>query len=78
MNDHEKPRDVAKVVELKVVVGALASLTASVAFAVLDAVQHTPHVLDGFPEWSRFLIITAIPPVLTFLGGYAVPSNRVP
>lgn len=73
----EPPRDVSRVVELKVVGAAAAGLACSVAMAVLDAVQHSPHILDGLPEWSRFIILAAIPPVLIFLAGYAIPSNRV-
>ena len=68
--------DKSKVIEIKVVVAALVTLVASIAYAVIDAVSHTPHALDGLPEWSRFVIIAAIPPTLTFLAGYSVPSNR--
>ena len=88
MNRHELPDpeatqpsrvvgDKSTVIEVKVVAATAATLLASVAFAVLDALAHHTEILDGLPEWLRFVILAAIPPVLTFLAGYAVPSNRV-
>lgn len=70
------PPNSSKTVEIKVIAATAATLTVSIAFAVLDAIAHNPAVLDGFPVWSRFVIVAAIPPVLTFLAGYATPSNR--
>jgi hypothetical protein len=64
-------------IEVKVVAATAATLLASVAFAVLDALAHHTEIFDSLPEWLRFVILAAIPPVLTFLAGYAVPSNRV-
>jgi hypothetical protein len=64
-------------IEVKVVAATAATLLASVAFAVLDALAHHTEIFDALPEWLRFVILAAIPPVLTFLAGYAVPSNRV-
>jgi hypothetical protein len=88
MNRHETPdgdpettqpnRAVqATKIEVKVVAATAATLLASVAFAVLDALAHHTEIFDSLPEWLRFVILAAIPPVLTFLAGYAVPSNRV-
>ena len=88
MNRHELPDpeatqpsralpDKSKLVEIKVVAATAATLLASVAFAVLDALAHHTEILDGLPDWARFVVLAAIPPVLTFLAGYAVPSNRV-
>jgi hypothetical protein len=84
MNRHELPdgpeanRAVqAKTIEIKVVAATAATLLASVAFAVLDALAHHTEILGALPEWLRFVVLAAIPPVLTFLAGYAVPSNRV-
>ena len=92
MNRHETPdpvepveppspwtqaQRVEKAIEVKVVVASLLTLLCGVAYAVIDAVSHSPHILDGLPEWSRFVILAAVPPVLTFLGGYATPSNRM-
>jgi hypothetical protein len=44
---------------------------------VLDALAHHTEIFDALPEWLRFVVLAAIPPVLAFLAGYAVPSNRV-
>jgi len=86
VNRHETPdpvepvepaQRVEKAIEVKVVVASLLTLVCGVAYAVIDAVSHSPHILDGLPEWSRFVILAAVPPVLTFLGGYATPSNRM-
>jgi hypothetical protein len=87
MNRHESPDDPeatqpnravqATKIEVKVVAATAATLLASVAFAVLDALAHHTEIFDALPEWLRFVILAAIPPVLTFLAGYAVPSNRV-
>jgi hypothetical protein len=67
----------SRTVEVKVVAATAATLLASVAFAVLDALAHHTEIFDALPEWLRFVVLAAIPPVLTFLAGYAVPSNRV-
>jgi hypothetical protein len=84
MNRHELPDDPeaaravqAKTIEIKVVAATAATLLASIAFAVLDALAHHTEILDALPEWLRFVVLAAIPPVLTFLAGYAVPSNRM-
>lgn len=73
----EPPRDVSRVIEWKVVIAALVTLLASVAFAVLNAVLADSSILGGLPGWLQFLILAAAPPVLAFLAGYRVPSNRV-
>lgn len=78
MPDHEAPApDVAKLVEVKLVAATAVTLLAGVAYAVIDAVQDSPEVLDGLPPWLRFVMIAALPPVLAFLAGYRTPSNRV-
>lgn len=86
MGEHEKPEtngpevpktDVSKTVEIKVVAAAAGGLLGTVAYAVLDALARDHAVLDGLPDWARFVILAAIPPVLSFLAGYVVPSNRV-
>ena len=68
--------DTSRTVEIKVVAAAVVTLLASVAYAVLDAVGHSPQVLDGLPPLVRFAVIAAIPAVLSFLAGWVVPSNR--
>jgi hypothetical protein len=84
MNRHELPDDPefarvekSRTIEVKVIAATGATLLASVAFAVLDALAHHTEILDALPEWLRFVVLAAIPPVLAFLAGYAVPSNRV-
>ena len=63
-------------IESKVTVATIASLFAGVALAVLTAVQSDPTVISGLPPTAQFLIIAALPPVLTFLGGYAAPHTH--
>lgn len=65
-------------IESKVTVASLASLAAGVALAVLTAVQSDPTVISGLPDVAQFVIIAALPPVLTFLGGYAAPHTSRP
>lgn len=82
MNRHEAlgsdlEPDKSRTVEVKVVVAALVVLLANVAYAVISAISADAHILNDLPEWARFVILAAIPPVLGFIGGYAVPSNRV-
>ncbi len=86
MGDHElfepvtppvPAEDKARLIEVKVVVSALVTLLASVAFAVLNAVLADNSILGGLPGWVQFVILAAAPPVLAFLAGYRVPSNRV-
>lgn len=69
--------DVSKVVEVKVVATAGVSLVAGIVVAVGSALLADAHILDGLPEWARFLILAAIPPILGFAAGYATPSNRI-
>lgn len=80
MGDHtlEEPEpDVSRTVEVKVVVATAVTLGAGVTYAVLDAVQADPSVLEVLPPWLRFVVLAALPPVLAFLAGYRMPSNRV-
>ncbi|WP_017602352.1 hypothetical protein [Nocardiopsis lucentensis] len=65
-------------IETKVTVATFLSLAAGVALAVLTAVQSDPTVIGGLPEPAQFVIIAALPPVLTFLGGYAAPHTARP
>jgi len=68
---------VDRVVEVKVIASTALTLMASIFYAVVNAVQAQPDILNGLPPWARFLVIAALPPLLTFLAGYQVPSNRV-
>lgn len=74
----EPARDVAKIIEVKVVVATLMSLFASVMVAVLTTVADSPVILSGWPPWLQLIVLAAVPPILTFLGGWAKASNRVP
>ena len=69
--------DVSCIVEVKVVVASLVTLLSGVAVALLNAVQDSPGLLAGWPPWAQFVVLTAIPPALAFLAGYAKTSNRV-
>ena len=71
--DYEAPN----IVEAKVWAATLATTAASVAVAVLNAVQDNPALLGVFPVWAQSLILVIVPPLLTFLAGYAKRSNRV-
>lgn len=65
-------------IETKVTIATFASLVAGVLLAVLTAVQSDPTVIAGLPDTVQFLVIAALPPVLTFLGGYAAPHTPRP
>lgn len=65
------------VVERKVTVSALVALLASVAVAVLNGVQADSSLLAPLPPWAQTLALLVIPALVTFLAGWATPSNRV-
>lgn len=76
---HRREEDhMSQKVETKVTIATFASLAAGVLLAVLTAVQSDPTVIGGLPDTVQFLIIAALPPVLTFLGGYAAPHTPRP
>ncbi|MDN5858959.1 MAG: hypothetical protein L0H84_10075 [Pseudonocardia sp.] len=81
MGDHslrdDTPAAPPDIVEAKVAAAALLTMLASVAAAILNAVQDNPALLGALPPWLQFVLIAAIPPVLTFLAGYTKTSNRV-
>lgn len=62
--------DVAPV-ERKVTVATVWALLASIGVALLNAVVADSSVLGPLPGWAQFGILTAAPPLVTFLGGYA-------
>jgi hypothetical protein len=61
--------------EVKVKAAVLGTLFPSVALAWLNAVAADNSVLSGLPGWLQFVIITALPPVITFLSGRLTPSK---
>ncbi len=83
MADHTYKGDAAPkpmapdLVEVKVVAATLVALLASIAVAVLNGVVADSTLLGGLPPIWQTLILLVVPPLLTFLGGYSTPSNRV-
>lgn len=73
----EPTRALDRVIEVKVIAATAVPLLASVAYAVINAVQAQPDILNGLPPWLRFIIIASLVPLLTFFSGYQMPSNRV-
>ena len=74
MADHVAPDPT---IEAKVVVSSLVTLGASLVEAWLNALQDSPGILGGLPSVWQFIILTAVPPLLVFAGGWAKTSNRV-
>jgi hypothetical protein len=64
-----------KTVETKVKSATFGTLVPSLLLAWLNAVAADNTVLSGLPPWLQFIIITALPPVITFLSGYATKSR---
>lgn len=58
----------------KVWAATLATLGMSLVVAVLTAVASDPEtlasILDAVPAWLRFIIVAALPTLVTFLAGY--------
>lgn len=58
----------------KVWAATLATLGMSLVLAILTAVMSDPatlqQVLDAVPAWLRFIIVAALPTLVTFLAGY--------
>lgn len=71
----EKPVD--DLIEAKVASSTLVTLAASIGIAVLNGVLGDSTLLGGLPPVVQALILVLIPPLVTFLAGYATPSNRV-
>ncbi len=66
--------DPAHEISPKVNAAAVGSLLAGVALAVLTALL-TPEgaaILGGLPGWASFLVLAAVPAVVSWLTGYAV------
>lgn len=62
-------------VSAKVWASTLGTLAVSLALAILTALVNDPatlqQVLDAVPAWLRFLLVAALPTLVTFLAGYA-------
>lgn len=61
-------------VEVKVTAATIGSLVVSCVVAVLNSVSNDSSILSVLPGWLQFLILLVIPPILTFLSGYQMPS----
>lgn len=61
-------------VSAKVWASTLATLAMSLVLAVVTALINDPatlqQVLDAVPSWARFIILAALPTLVTFLAGY--------
>lgn len=62
-------------VEVKVGGATTTSFIASMALAIANAVVADSTILGGLPPVLQFIIIMTLPTVITFLGGYALPSR---
>ena len=63
-------------IETKVKASAVAAFVVGALIAALNAVQDNPSLLGTLPGWAQTLIIALVPPLLTFLAGYAAPHTR--
>lgn len=80
-SDRYEPEELAMEkapIERKVKTSTWTALAASLALAVINAVQEQPGVLEPLPPWTQFLVIAVLPPLATFLGGYAAPHTARP
>jgi hypothetical protein len=80
MADHAAPDKTVEVpdktIEAKVVVSSLVTLVASLVVAWLNGLSDNPDLLGGLDPTWQFIVLTAVPPLLAFAGGWAKPSNR--
>lgn len=65
-------------VESKVTTSSLTTLGASVVVAVLNAVAAHSELLGSLPALAQFIILAAIPPVVTFAAAYNTASTPRP
>lgn len=74
MSEHATPDPT---IEVKVLAASAVGLVASLVVAWLNGVQDNPDLLGGLDPTWQFIILTAVPPLLTFAGGWVKASNRV-
>lgn len=72
-----EPRQKAPI-ETKVVAGTVASFAAAIAAAVLNAAVGDSALLGALPAWLQFLVVTAVPPLLTVIASYEAPHTPRP
>jgi hypothetical protein len=62
-------------IETKVTAATALALLASIIVAILNAVVADNSLLGGMPPVLQALLLAAVPPLITFLGGYAAPHT---
>jgi hypothetical protein len=62
-------------IEAKVNGSTVGTLVASCALAILNGVAADSSMLGGLPSLLQFIILTILPPLITFVGGYITPSR---
>lgn len=58
-------------VEKKVSAATIASLAAALAITLLNATVGNADLMGSTPAWLQHLATLIVPPLVTFLGGYA-------
>ncbi|MFC0601434.1 hypothetical protein [Streptomyces palmae] len=64
-----------KKVEHKVSWATLGSLAAAGAVTVLNATVGDAELMGSLPAAAQYVITLVVPPLITFLGGYAAPHT---
>lgn len=62
--------------ELKVIAATAASAAVGVVIALLDVIVADPGLLGPVHPALEFVIVAAVPPLVTFLSGYAAPHTH--
>jgi len=64
----------AQETEVKVSAATLGATAASIGLALLNALAADSSLLGGLPAWLQFVLVLAIPPVITYVSGFVTPS----
>jgi hypothetical protein len=62
-------------VETKVKTATLGSFIASLVLALANAVAADSSIMGGLHPVIQFVLLAVLPTIITFLGGYAMPSK---
>ncbi len=62
-------------VEVKVIAASAGALVVGVGLALANGLAGNSELLGGLPPWLQFVIITALPPVSAWLGGFTKKSE---
>jgi hypothetical protein len=65
-------------IESKVIASSVIALALSAVIAVLNGLVADSALLGVLPPFWQSVVITIVPPLLTFLVGFQTRSNRVP